>query len=211
MRGKRLGVVAAGVVGVALVVSGCSNSDSSHDMSAMTTPTSAQVSTSAGNAPAQAHNEADVAFAQGMIPHHRQAIEMADMVLAKQGIDSRVLNLANAIKAAQGSEIDQMQGWLTEWGVSAPASGSAMPGHDMGSMGEGMMSEQDMTALRDAQGVAASKLFLTQMIEHHKGAITMAQNEIDGGQFPAAVALAHSIVTAQQEEITTMQEIVNSL
>ncbi|MBU8822775.1 DUF305 domain-containing protein [Mycolicibacterium goodii] len=214
MRVERLGVVAAGVVGVALVVSGCSSADNGHDMSAMTTSTSTPASTSAGDAPAQAHNDADVAFAQGMIPHHRQAIEMADVVLAKQDIDPRVVTLANAIKAAQGPEIDQMQGWLNDWGVSAPPSDGAMPGmpgHDMGTTGEGMMTEQDMTALRDAQGAEASKLFLTQMIEHHNGAITMAQTEIDTGQFPAAVALARSIVTAQQQEIATMRDIADSL
>ena len=75
----------------------------------------------------------------------------------------------------------------------------------------GMMSEQDMQALQNAQGVDASKLFLTQMIQHHQGAITMAQNEITSGQYPAAIALAHSIVTNQQQEIDTMQSILASL
>jgi len=72
----------------------------------------------------------------------------------------------------------------------------------------GMMSEQDMTALKDAPGVDASKLFLTQMIAHHEGAITMAQTEIKDGQYPAAVAMAHSIVTSQQQEIDTMKGIL---
>ena len=71
-----------------------------------------------------------------------------------------------------------------------------------------MMSEQDMTVLKDAQGVDASKLFLTQMIAHHEGAITMAQTEIKDGQYPAAVAMAHSIVTSQQQEIDTMKGIL---
>lgn len=75
----------------------------------------------------------------------------------------------------------------------------------------GMMSEEDMTALQNAQGLEASKLFLTQMIQHHQGAITMAQNEINSGQYPATVALARSIVTGQQQEITTMQGILSSL
>lgn len=212
----RVAVVAAGLIGVALALSGCSSDDSGHDMSAMTPSAGASpVSTPASGTPEQEqHNDADIAFAQGMIPHHRQAIEMSDMVLAKQGIDARVVTLANAIKAAQGPEIDQMQGWLTDWGVAGAPAGSAMPGmpgHDMGTPGQGMMSEQDMAALRDAQGVEASKLFLTQMIEHHNGAITMAQNEIDSGQFPQAVALAHAIVTAQQAEIATMRDIENSL
>jgi uncharacterized protein (DUF305 family) len=186
-------------------------------MSSMTTSAAASPSTSAGGgAQASAHNDADVMFAQGMIPHHQQAIEMGDMLLAKQGIDPGVVSLANQIKAAQGPEIQQMQGWLADWGVAtttAPGGGMpGMPGHDMGDMGgSGMMSEQDMAALRDAQGVEASKLFLTQMIEHHKGAITMAQTEVDKGQFSPAVEMARSIITSQQKEIDTMQQMISSL
>jgi uncharacterized protein (DUF305 family) len=74
-----------------------------------------------------------------------------------------------------------------------------------------MMSEQDMTALKNAQGVDASKLFLTQMIAHHEGAITMAQTEIKDGRYPAAIELAKSIVTSQQQEIDTMKGILGSL
>ncbi|ASL09484.1 DUF305 domain-containing protein [Mycobacterium intracellulare] len=75
----------------------------------------------------------------------------------------------------------------------------------------GMMSEKDMQALQNAQGLDASKLFLTQMIGHHQGAITMAQNEIKSGQYQPATALAHSVATSQQQEITTMQSILDSL
>lgn len=215
-------------VGAALVLSGCGDSGSD---SAVTATTQAETSSpAAGSAPATSateHNDADVTFAQGMIPHHEQAIEMSDTVLGKQGIAPQVITMANDIKAAQGPEIRQMQGWLAEWGVE-PGQGamSGMPGHDMSTMpghdmpghgsmpgmsGGGMMSEQDMTDLQNAQGVAASRLFLAQMIEHHKGAISMAQNEIDAGQFPAAVEMARTIVSSQQEEITTMEDLLKTL
>ena len=75
----------------------------------------------------------------------------------------------------------------------------------------GMMSPADMDALNNAQGVEAGKLFLTQMIEHHQGAITMAQNEIENGEFPAAITLAETIVTSQQKEIDTMNQTLTSL
>jgi len=171
-------------------------------------------------------------FAMHMIPHHQQAIEMSDVVLSKQGIDPRVTELANQIKAAQGPEIDKMQGWLKQWGMpqmpmtsgEMPMPSGSMPGHgDMpmpsgttsgmpGMSGmAGMMSEQDMAALQAAQGVEASKLFLTQMIAHHEGAITMAQNEIKDGQYPATIELANSIVTSQQKEIETMKGILATL
>ena len=87
---------------------------------------------------------------------------------------------------------------------------SGMPGmDDMGGMG--MMSDSDMDALKNADGVQASKLFLTQMIQHHQGAITMAQNEIKNGQNPDAIALANSISTSQQKEIDTMNQILAPL
>ncbi|BBZ16303.1 hypothetical protein MGAD_06380 [Mycolicibacterium gadium] len=167
-------------------------------------------------------------FTKHMIPHHQQAIEMSDIVLAKQGIDPRVLDLAKQIKAAQGPEIETMQAWLTQWGVPAMPMmpGMDMPGHS-GMPGHGgmpgmpgmdgmpgmagMMSEEDMAALQNAQGVTAAKLFLTQMVEHHEGAIVMAQNEIKDGQYPDTIALARSIVTSQQQEIDTMNTILASL
>ncbi len=154
---------------------------------------------------AQPHNNADVMFANHMIPHHQQAIEMSDILLGKQGIDPRVVTLANQIKAAQTPEIQQMQSWLDQWGQP-----TIMPGHDMPGM-TGMVSEQDMAALQNAQGVEASKLYLTHMIAHHQGAITMAQDEIKSGQYPPAVALAQSIVTSQQKEIDEMNAILGTL
>lgn len=206
-----------------LVLSACSGTATDNGASSVTT----SVSTSATATSAQgAHNDADVAFAQGMIPHHEQAIEMSDMLIGKQGVDPAVVSLANRIKEAQGPEIKQMQDWLQQWGIgSAPATGGAdmpghnMPGHDMsggdgmgdmpGMGGGGMMSEADMAALQNAQGAAAGQLFLDQMIEHHEGAITMAQQEIDNGQFPAAIDMARNIVSSQQAEIEEMRALLN--
>lgn len=211
-------MIAAAVV----TLSACSGPQSETEAS-VTTSAAALASTSAAPAGTDAHNDADAAFAQGMIPHHQQAIEMSDMLLAKQDVDPQVVTLANEIKAAQAPEIEQLQGWLSQWGVSttimSPGSGDmpGMPGHDMsGGSGDmpgmsGMMSEQDMAALQNAEGAEASRLFLSQMIEHHEGAISMAQNEIDSGQFPPAVALARSILSTQQQEITTMQGMLDAL
>lgn len=102
------------------------------------------------------------------------------MLLGKQGIDPQVTELANQIKPAQGPEIEQMQDWLNQWWTPPmPMPSGDMPGHGNMPTMSGMMSEQDMTALQNAQGVEASRLFLTQMITHREGAITMAQTEID--------------------------------
>ena len=82
---------------------------------------------------------------------------------------------------------------------------------DMGDMGDGMMSYTDMQALEDATGDAASRLFLQQMIEHHEGAIDMAQREIDNGANPDVLALARQIIDTQTTEIATRKEILESL
>jgi uncharacterized protein (DUF305 family) len=218
------------------VIGACSNAGTK-DATSSSAPTSAQTSASAR---AAAHNQADMNFVHMMIPHHQQAIEMSDVVLGKQGIDPRVVDLAKQIKAAQGPEIETMQGWMSQWGMggmgvmpgmdhggmsgmpgldgsdtptatSTPPRGSMMPGMgDMSGAG-GMMSQADMDALKNAQGVEASKLFLAGMIKHHQGALTMAQDEIKNGQFADAVAMAKSILDSQQKEIDTMNQILNSL
>ena len=234
MTSTRTAVAGVAAVSAVLALGACSKTATEK-----AAPSSASVSVST-SAPAKVHNNADVMFAQHMIPHHQQAIEMSDIILAKQGIDPRVTELATQIKAAQGPEIEQMKGWLTEWGMpttmpgmdkpgmdmpgmdmpghSMPSdsmmpSGSMMPGMDgMGmGMGMGMMSAAEMEALRNAQGVEAAKLFLTGMITHHQGAIDMAQNEIANGQAAPAVELAKSIITSQQKEIDTMKSILASL
>ena len=157
---------------------------------------------------AAAFNAADEMFVTMMIPHHQQAIEMADQILAKDGIDERVVSLAEQIKAAQDPEIQTMKGWLQEWGVPYDDSMSGMEGMDMGG---GMMSEDDMAALDAATGVEATRLFLNGMIAHHQGAVTMAQSVLTDGQNPDVAALAQQIIDGQTAEITTMQDILASL
>ena len=152
--------------------------------------------------PAADVNNADMQFTMMMIPHHEQAVEMADMILAKDGIDERVITLAEQIKAAQGPEIELMESWLNDWGT---------PMGDMDGMDHGMMSDTDMQALEDATGVEAARLFLEQMIVHHEGAIDMAQSEVDNGQNADVIALAEDIIASQTTEITTMEDILATL
>ena len=151
-----------------------------------------------------AHNGADVMFAQHMIPHHSQAVEMSDILLAKDDVDARVIELAKEIRAAQAPEIEQMQGWLTSWG------NPPMPEMDHDSM-EGMVAPADIEKLKAAPGPEATKLFLDQMIGHHEGAITMAQSVLDGGQFEPAKTMARAIIDSQQHEIDEMKAILVSL
>lgn len=164
------------------------------------------VGASASARPSASANSADVMFATMMIPHHRQAIEMSDMLLGKDGVDPKVSELAQKIKDAQGPEIELMNSWLAAWGAPTVAPGDGgMSGMNHGSMGSGMMSQEDMAALEKASGPDASRLFLEQMIQHHEGAIAMAKTELDQGQNPDALALAQRIVDAQTAEIAEMK------
>lgn len=192
----RAAATAAITLAAVLVFAGCADTNTRggmDDMPGMGGADSAQ--------PADVNN-ADMQFTMMMIPHHEQAVEMADVILAEELIDERVSTLAEQIKAAQGPEIELMESWLDDWGVGMG---------DMGGMGDGMMSDTDMRALEDASGDEASRLFLEQMIVHHEGAIEMAQSEIDNGQNPDVRSLAQSIITSQTAEIATMEDILATL
>lgn len=151
------------------------------------------------------HNEADVAFAQGMIPHHQQAIEMANQVL-ERGDAPSVKDLAQRIKDAQSEEIDLMRGWLAEWGEEEVDHGADDPTVDMGTM-----PQEDMEALAQASGPDLDKMFLEMMIPHHEGAIAMAETELADGEFADALALAERVVDAQKAEISEIQGLLAGL
>ncbi|NYG55348.1 DUF305 domain-containing protein [Nocardioides perillae] len=164
------------------------------------------------------HNEADVAFASDMIVHHAQALDMAQMVDGKE-VSSEVEELAAEIEAAQAPEIEQMSGWLEQWGEDVPDpaamdhSGMDMGSGDMGMDMEmpGMMTAEDMAALETAEGAQFEQLWLSMMVEHHQGAIEMAETEQDQGEFDPAVDLAGEIADAQAEEIERMQALLEQL
>ena len=144
---------------------------------------------------------ADLHFAQMMIPHHQQAIDMSDLAM-KNSLNPQILDFAKKIKGAQGPEIDQMKSWLTQSGLDANAPHSMMMG--------GMLSDSEMESLKKAQGVTFDKLFLSGMISHHEGAIAMAQM-IDESENSEVKALAQSIISSQTAEIAAMKSLLNQL
>lgn len=129
-----------------------------------------------------AHNDADVRFAQEMAPHHGQAVEMVALTEGHD-LDPDVRALADGIGGGQGREIDLMTGWLQGWGEEVPAAGADMAM-------EGMLSDDEMDQLRTAEDPAFQRLWLTQMTQHHRGAIPMAETELADGKFPVALDLA---------------------
>ncbi len=196
---KPLSLVALALV-AALTVAGCGNGSSS---SSTTTSTSA--SSSASSASSADFNAADVTFAQSMIPHHKQAVEMAKMA-QMHASTSEVKQLADKIKAAQGPDIETMSGWLKDWGKKVPSDSMSGMDHSSGDM-TGMMSDADMKKLDAATGPAFDRMFLTMMVSHHSSAIEMAKTEQKDGKNGDAVAIAKKIEVDQTSEIAVMNKL----
>ncbi|WP_027465408.1 DUF305 domain-containing protein [Curtobacterium sp. UNCCL17] len=191
---RTLAIAASLILG--LTLASCSTNNSSSDAGSSASSSSA----------ASAHNDQDVMFAQMMLPHHEQAVEMSDVLLAKgDGVDPDVVTLAKQIKAEQGPEITQLTSWLQGWGEPTESEHPGS-GHSM----SGMMSDSDMTDLDQASAKNAGKVFLQQMVQHHEGAVDMARSEVDKGKNTDAVAMAKSIVSSQTEQITQMQDMLAS-
>jgi uncharacterized protein (DUF305 family) len=208
---KRHSSITISALASALALAGCANGAPQSSGSAASTssaPTSSAPAAKDGTEVSVEHDSDDVIFAQMMIPHHQQAVDMSRTLLAKDGIPQDVRTLAERIVAAQGPEIDRMNQMLQAWGEPAVTESDGM-GMDHGPMddgaGSGMMDEQQMRLLEDTAGPDAARLYLEQMIHHHRGAVVMAQNEVDNGHNPEAIALAGDIIEAQKAEITEME------
>ncbi|MFI7148463.1 DUF305 domain-containing protein [Nonomuraea sp. NPDC050022] len=191
----------------ALLLAACGGMTAGRSTSALPNVVPAAATPTTSAQPGAGFNDADVLFAQMMIPHHQQAVEMAELAETRAS-DKEVKELSAKIKAAQDPEIQTMKGWLTDWGKPLPSGGMDQGmGHGM----PGMMSAEDMKKLEDAKGSAFDKAFLQMMIAHHKGAITMARTERERGKNHEAKRLADTIETGQQAEVEQMQKILARL
>lgn len=188
MNNARVPFLTVAALATALALSACSGGAPAAD--------------SSSSPAASAFNSADVMFAQLMIPHHEQAVEMSDDLLVKDDVDPAIVDLATQIKDAQAPEITTMQEWLRDW--DATENGMADMDHGMG----GMMSDEEMMQLQDATGADAGALYLAQMIMHHEGAIVMAEDELNDGENADALALAEAIVSSQTAEIAVMNDLL---
>ena len=175
-------------------------SDASHDMSTMS------------GAVMPGSIDSDVMFVQGMIPHHEQAVVMADLALdPAAGAGQEVMALATRIKNAQTPEIELMNSWLTTWSIPPQTfmTGGAMDHSNTGGMNAdsmmGIMSAEDMTALKSSSGAAFDTAWLSGMIKHHQGAIMMAYGVKTSGKNPDVINLADQIILGQTAEIAEMQ------
>jgi uncharacterized protein (DUF305 family) len=180
----RITAVLAAVV-TAAVVSACGGSSSGHDEH------SAE------------HNPADVTFAQNMIPHHQQAVDMSAMVPSHTA-NRDLIVMAKHISADQQAEIHTLGELLEQWGEPV---GHDHGGHDGMGM-YGMVDAATMNRLQSLKDDAFDELWLSSMIRHHQGAIAMATPEIANGENPTAVKMAKTIVDWQQIEIGRMNALL---
>ncbi|TGD89891.1 DUF305 domain-containing protein [Mycolicibacterium sp. CH28] len=186
-------VAAATALATALVIASCSRSEDHAERTAPATTSTEAVA---------AHNADDVMFAQMMIPHHQQALELAAMV-PQRSTDPAVTKLASTIAAEQQPEINTMKALLLQWDVDPHAAA------DHGGMGmQGMVDDATMAKLGSLKGAGFDTLWLQSMIGHHQGAIEMAKAEIANGTSADMTTLAKSIVTAQQAEIDQMKQML---
>ncbi|SEL87401.1 DUF305 domain-containing protein [Rhodococcus maanshanensis] len=204
-RTKTAGLIAAAAAAVALIA-GCSDDDSGSGHSMDSMGGASMTSSSAQSASPEAHNNADVMWVQMMIPHHQQAVEMAELAEGRTQ-NAELLALAGQIKAAQDPEIAQMTGWLTEWGV--PTMAADMSHADMGhGDGGGMMTADQMTQLEQASGAEFDRAWLEMMIAHHQGAVDSSTTIVQDGQSEQVEELAQKIIAGQEAEITQMKSML---
>ena len=195
------------VIALTATLAACGSDDSpAAETASVVSTETAPLGSTAGSAAASELNAADVEFAQGMIAHHEQAIEMAEIALDPNvGASPQVVDLATRIKGAQDPEVELMTGWLTAAGK--PVVMDTSEGHEMSTM-DGMMTAEQMDAMAAMIGTEFDEMWLEMMIAHHEGAISQSETVKTEGSNPDVLALADQIITAQQAEITEMQALL---
>jgi uncharacterized protein (DUF305 family) len=190
------------LVPATVVLTACSS------MSGMGSPTTGGVASGSSSAVSSGHemmhgeevNAADVMFAQMMIPHHEQAVEMSTLAETRAS-DPQILALAAQISSAQQPEIEKMTAWLQAWGSSVMDQDAVMGmGHGM----QGILSDAQLAELKAATGSEFDRLFATEMIAHHEGAIEMAK-QVENSANSEVSALAKNIIASQTAEIAQLK------
>ncbi|GHE91763.1 lipoprotein [Amycolatopsis deserti] len=158
--------------------------------------------------PPNRHNDADVSYAQRMIMHHQQAIQMGELAPARAARED-VKGLAARIAATQAPEIASMTAWLRQRGLEVPGEHSGHHGAH-GSPAEhgpmpGMATEEQMAALAAASGPEFDRLFLQLMTAHHEGAITMATEVLSAGSDVFVEEMATDVIASQTDEVHRMR------
>ena len=186
----------------AVLLAGCGGASDSRDGGATGETTS--------DAPAitgepAGFNADDIAFANNMIPHHKQAIELSGLV-PDRSTDPELTTLAGTIAAEQQPQINVLNVLLVQWGETPQLGAGAHTGH--GQNMQGMVDDATMAKLTSLSGREFDTLWLQSMISHHQGAIEMAKAEIAHGDNVDAVSMAKTMVATQEAEIGQMKKML---
>lgn len=158
-------------------------------------------------------SQADIDFMQGMIMHHQQAVEMTALIPSHTE-DKDVRSIGARISRSQSDEINFMKRWLVARGQSTSMGMPGMPDMDKNGkpmMMPGMLTPAQMEALRNARGAEFDRLFLTGMIQHHKGALVMVKELFDSpgaGQDADLFDFATDVDSGQRAEIRIMENML---
>ena len=214
---------AATLLTVTLALAGCSSGEQAPTPGTSAATATAQTAPSGAGATSGSTGhrgeEGDIAFAQSMIPHHEQAVEMSTMAQdERHAASEQVRALARRITETQEPEIAQMTGWLAEWGVEdgeTAEPGTASPTPEATGTGEPtgatVMSPEAMESLAAAQGPAFDRQWLEMMIDHHAGAVRSARDVLLTTTNPEVKALADSMVTTQTAEIDELRALLKGV
>ena len=159
--------------------------------------------TAGANQPAEV-NEVDLHFVAMMTPHHQQAVDMSEIILAADGTSAATDDLADRIKVGQQQEIDTMVGWADDWDQHD------LMAHHAPHIANGMITPEQMDQLESLEGEKADTKFLQLMHFHHEGAIAMTQDQIDHGGYQPLVDLAQHMVDIQTAEMREMEDLLEA-
>jgi uncharacterized protein (DUF305 family) len=203
---SRTRLLPAAAVVLLLLTAGCSDDGGEAPSAAVSTAANGDV-----------FNAADADFASELVQHHALALVLVDMSRTAE-VSPGLTATAAGILDAQSVEIQTATAWLSAWDLPVPetlrdhANAHAaergeeveIPGADL----PGMPGHDDLAELEQLEGHAFERRWLELMIAHHEGAIEMAEEEVDDGEFPAAVELAESVAAAQRGQVEQMRSLL---
>ena len=200
LRHRISGLIAIALLGVSVV--SCSGQDSDTTDTPQTDKDGVAV-TAGANQPAEV-NGVDLHFLAMMTPHHQQAVDMSEIILAAQGTSAATADLADRIKVGQEEEIDTMVDWAEQWDQH-----DLMEQHSQ-HIANGMITPEQLDQLKTLEGEDADTLFLQLMHSHHAGAIAMTQDQIDNGGYQPLVDLAQQMIDVQTAEMREMEQLLEA-
>ncbi|WP_408927442.1 DUF305 domain-containing protein [Corynebacterium marquesiae] len=200
LRHRISGLIAIALLGVSVV--SCSGQDSDTTDTPQTDKDGVAV-TAGANQPAEV-NGVDLHFLAMMTPHHQQAVDMSEIILAAQGTSAATADLADRIKVGQEKEIDTMVDWAEQWDQH-----DLMEQHSQ-HIANGMITPEQLDQLKTLEGEEADTLFLQLMHSHHAGAVAMTQDQIDNGGYQPLVDLAQQMIDVQTAEMREMEQLLEA-